>query len=507
MKKIYKSFIIVLLITILSKVASFISEVIIAYILGTTQKADAYSMIIGIHQVIYPMLNVGIWSIFLPMYKKMITLEENEKADSLINKVISLFSIISIILVICINVFAKYIIAFIANGFDAELQSECVKLLKIYSPYFIFVIISSIYAAVLQSHEKFFGSQIREVVTYLPTIFLGPILYKVYDVAGLVIALLIGSILRLLVLLPFIDWNYKFKVDLNFKDSNIINMMKSIPAVLVTTGVEQVNLLVDKMMASNLAVGAVSSLNYGNKLINVCNGLFTSAISTTIYPTMSKLIAEEKKEEFKKLMEKIIIITAIIIIPMSIVMLLLRKEIVSLVFERGQFNKESVEITSMVFAGYLIGMYYIGIKIIINNAFYSIGNAKIIMKFSIVTILVNIILNFVLIKIMGIMGLAVATSIASILYFILTIQYLNKTDYINIKNILIKLTQIYVITLITYAVGYLFKILIGNINYILVIAFTGILFVIVYVFQLRILKLDEYKEVINLIKNKIRRRE
>ena len=69
MKKIYKNFTIVFVITILSKIVSFVSEVIIAYILGTSEKADAYSMIMGIHQVMYPMLSVGIWSIFLPKYK------------------------------------------------------------------------------------------------------------------------------------------------------------------------------------------------------------------------------------------------------------------------------------------------------------------------------------------------------------------------------------------------------------------------------------------------------
>lgn len=507
MKKIYKSFIIVLLITILSKFASFISEIIIAYILGTTTKADAYSMIIGIHQVIYPMLNVGIWTIFLPMYKKMITKKNNEAANALTNKVICLFTIISIVLVIIINIFAKYIIGFVASGFDAELQEKCVELLKIYSPYFIFVIISSIYASVLQSHEKFFGSQIREVITYLPTILLGPLLYNIYDIDGLIVALVLGSILRLIVLLPFIDWNiYKFKIDFKFNDYNIKKILKQMPTVLITTGVEQLNLLIDKIMASSFGAGAVSSLSYGNKLINAFNGLFTSAISTTIYPTMSKLIAEDKRKNFEMLIEKIIIITAIVIIPISMLMLLLKEEIVSVIFERGQFNKDSVYLTSRVFAGYLIGMYYIGIKTIINNAFYSIGNTKSIMNISIITIIVNIVLNFILSKLIGMIGLAIATSVASIVYFILTIYYLDKINCLNKKNILTKLIKLYVITVIPYILGYLLLQIIKNINNILIIICVGVVFSIIYIFQLKILKLNEYKEILNYIKVKIRRK-
>lgn len=506
MKKIYKSFMIVLIVTILSKIASFISEIVIAYILGTTQKADAYSIIIGVHQVIYPMLNVGIWSIFLPTYKKIITKGNNEKANCLINKIVSLFTTISIIVVIIINIFSKQIISLIANGFNAELQKMCVELLRIYSPYFIFVIISSIYAAVLQSHDKFFGSQIREVATYLPTIFLGPWLYKLYDVRGLIIALLIGSILRLIVLLPFISWDYKFKLDLKFKNDDIKSMIKKMPSVLITTGVEQVNLLIDKIMASYLSVGAVSSLSYGNKLINAFNGLFTSAISTTVYPTMSKLIAEDRKKEFKELIEKIIIITAIIIIPLSFLMLLLRKEIVSLVFERGEFNTESVSLTATVFAGYLIGMYYIGTKTLINNAFYSIGNTKIIMNISIITIIINVILNLVLMKFFEITGLAIATSISSILYFMLAIYKLYKMDYLNMQNVVKKLVKIYAIALTTYILTYLLKKLIGNANNLILIMIIGIVFVMICILQLKKLKVKEYEDIFNLMNEKIRRK-
>lgn len=502
-KKIYKSFIIVLFITILSKIASFISELIIAYILGTSEKADAYSMIIGIHQVIYPMLSVGIWSVFLPKYKGILTKEGNEIAEKLANKVITMFIFISIVLVIIINIFAGNIIKVIATGFNVDLQTRCTSLLRIYSPYFIFVIISSIYAAILQSHDKFFGSQIREIVTYLPTIILGPILYKIYDLEGLIVALVLGSVLRLIILFPFLDFKSKFKLDFEFKDNNIKDILLKMPSVLVTTGIEQLNTLIDKMMASGLSTGSVSSLNYGNKLVNAFNGLFTSTISTILYPTMSKLVAEEKKEELKKIIENTIIIVAIIVIPISMLMILFKEEIVSIVFQRGEFNENSVEVTSMVFCGYLVGMYYIGIKQIINNVFYSIGNTKVIMYISLISIIINIILNIILAKFLMTMGLAIATSIASIVYFILALVYLNKLGYIGKRNIIKKIIKIYIISIITYLITYFIKINIKMMNEILLLLLISITFSIIYLLQLKLIKLDETKKITDLINTKI----
>lgn len=502
MKKIYKSFLIVLVMTILAKLASFVSEVIIASLLGTSAKADAYSMIIGIHQVIYPMLSVGIWSVFLPMYKKKITKLQGEDVDTFLNKVLTLFLVISICLTIFVIIFAKQIIMLVANGFSMELKEQCTILLRIYSPYFVFVIISSIYAAVLQSHDKFLGSQIREVVTYVPTIILGSIAYKLYDVKGLVILLVLGSILRLLVLIPFLNKDYKFKLKFDFKDKDIGSLLKSMPSVLVTSGIEQVNTLVDKVMASNLAVGAVSSLSYGNKLINVFNGLFTSAISTTIYPTMSKLVAEDKKDELKKLLTKIINIIGIVVLPLSILMILLRKEIVTIVFGRGNFDAESINSTSTVFLGYLIGMLYIGIKPILNNVYYSIGNTTKIMRVSIITIVVNIILNIILVKYFGIIGLGIATSIASIIYYFLLVVGLYKMKYINIKDNLINLAQLYFISLVPFFVVGLILNKSNFSNILLRIIIGGLVYMVIYFSLLTITNKEEEKELIKILSSK-----
>lgn len=508
MKKIVRSFSIVFIMTILAKIASFISEMVIAYILGTGEKADAYSMIIGIHQVIYPMLGVGIWSIFLPMYKKKIVTTESKEAEKLLNKVLTLFMIIALILIVIINVFANGIINIIANGFSDELKVRCAILLRIYSPYFLFVIISSIYAAVLQSHDKFLGSQIREVATYLPTIFLGPLLYKLYDVEGLVVALVIGSIFRLVVLVPFLKKNLIFKLDFKFKDSEISLLIRKMPSVLITSAIEQLNTLIDKVMASSLTVGAVSSLSYGNKLINAFNGMFTSAISTTVYPTLSKLYVENKKNEMKLMIERITLIEAIIVIPLSGLMILLKNEIVCFAFGRGAFNQDSINITAATFMGYLIGMYYIGAKSLINNVFYSMGYTKKIMKISFVTIICNIVLNVVFVKFMGVVGLAIASSIASIMYFILTNLQLNKMGYVNIKKIVLRLGIIYLISAITYIINMFIKNIIdNNINYIVLMVIISISFFLTYSIFIYIIKFDESKILFDMIMNKIKRRE
>ena len=208
MSSIVRNLKIVFLLTILAKIASFLSEVIIANYLGTSNKADAYSMIAGIHAVIYPMLGIGIWSIFLPKYQKQKTISNVKATKEYSDKVITIFIMLSSAIALFVFVFADWIIAIASPGFDGETKNIAASLLRIYSPYFVFSTISSVYAAMLQSHGKFLGSQLREFVSYLPTIILGPVMYLYIGVSGFAIALVIGSILRLVIQFPSINWGY-----------------------------------------------------------------------------------------------------------------------------------------------------------------------------------------------------------------------------------------------------------------------------------------------------------
>lgn len=498
MKKLFKGFIIVLIMTILSKVASFISEIIIASLLGTSSEADAYSMIVGIHQVIYPMLSVGIWSIFLPIYKKKIT-KKDDNADTYINNTLSFFIGISAILVIVILLFSNYIVMIIANGFSDEMQHLCSNLLRVYSPYFIFVVVSSVFAAILQCEDKFFASQLREVATYIPTIIIGPIMYKYYGLYGLVVALVFGSILRLAVLIPFLRKDYKFKFIFSFNNKDIKHLLKGLPNVLITSGIEQVNVLIDKIMASNLVVGSVSSLNYGNKLINVLNGLFTSAISTSLYPTMSKLVAQDRLDELKKVINKIFKIVYLVIIPISIIMIILSKQIVYIVYSRGAFDNSSVLSTSSVFLGYSIGMLFIGLKPIINNIFYSFEDTRKIMHISIITITINIVLNIIFVKYWDVAGLAIATSISAIIYFIASLNAAKKYNCIDIKTLTFDLIKVLFLCIIPTIIVLLVNVKLEKFNFYIQAIIISLLYFIIYFIEIIIFERKELQYLMNLL--------
>ena len=106
-EKVFRGTVVIVLIGILAKITSFIAEAVLAAYLGTTYQSDAYYMVNSIQLVVYPMLSVGIWKVFLPIYKEEITHGLQDEAATLTNKVITFFSAVSFLAVGLLILLAK----------------------------------------------------------------------------------------------------------------------------------------------------------------------------------------------------------------------------------------------------------------------------------------------------------------------------------------------------------------------------------------------------------------
>lgn len=442
-----KNTMIILVISIVAKICSFLWEALLAAKLGTSYQSDALYMILGIFNIIFPILDIGIWKLFLPIYKQKMVKESVKNADEFANKFETLFLIISILLVLFIIILSKPIVYLIAPGFSAELKEITIRYLKLSAPMYLLMSSSSLVGAILQCHGKFFGSQIREVASHLSKIIFFLFCYHFLGIYSAIIAYIIGSILRLLIQLPFIDWKYKFKFDFNFKDKKIIELLRSLPSVAITAAIAQINSLIDKMIASNAVEGAISCLNYGNKLVNVFSGMITTALATAVYPNMAEYAAKKDGKKMSEELKKILIISIVVIVPITFFCFFFANEIVTIVFQRGKFNAESTFLTSNIFKYYSIGMLFSGLTTILTNVFYVYGDTKTTLKVSILNVVLNIIFNIIFYHYFGIIGLAFATSLSTIICYYIRLSLLKKyvkIDYysINIESVKVLISSI-----------------------------------------------------------------
>ena len=450
-KELLKGAFIILFVSVVAKIISYITEAILASILGASDIGDAYFMVIGIQYVLYPMLSVGIWKVFLPIYKKIQVADQKVRLNMFSDTIITIFIVLSIITVGGIMSFSSRIVSVIAPGFSYDTKAMCSRLLFVSTPMYIFIVIAAIYAAMLQCHNKFFASQIREVISHLPTIIVCLFLYKKYGYISLGYGLLLGGISRLAIELFFVDWKYRFKPRVII-NKDMFAFFKAFPATFIAEGVIHLNMMIDKIMASTLATGAISVLNYGSRLTNVLSGLVSNSLATAFYPKMSELIARKQFDKLSSAVNTLIKLYCLIIIPISIGCIAFRTEIVSVAFQRGQFDGSSVAMTAGTFSCYSSGLFFLASNTIFNNILYSYGETKKTMYVSIYNLVINVIANLMLISAFKANGLAIATSIAAFLTFFIRIYYMRGLVSINLKTISIRfVTILFVSALICFA--------------------------------------------------------
>ena len=499
---IFRGTIVILAVSIIAKFASFISEAVMAAYLGTTVQSDAFYMVSGIQQVLYPMLSVGIWKVFLPLYKEKIAKKEEDQANNLANKVITIFTLISIIFAFVIFVFSDIVVAVIAPGFTGDTKSICSQLVRISAPLYIFILVSAIYASMLQAHNKFFGSKVREVISHIPSIVAAIFFYHRFGIEAMAISLVVASLLRFLIELPFVDWGYRYKPDLKLKDQNLAIMGKRLPAAFLSEGVVQINTLVDKTMASSLSTGAISSLNYGSKLMNVVSGLLSSAIATALFPQMVELIALNKREELNRLMTKILNIFAVLMIPASLACLLFSKPLVTAVFQRGAFTADSTSQTAAIFAGYCVGLFFIACNSILSNVFFGHGDTRTPLIASTVNLGANVVGNIVFIGLWGAPGLALSTSTSAIVAFTIRMILARKYITIDAKNFMSVIMRVVPASAVCCGIPTIICYLIHT-NVYLELILAAVLGIAIYFIMLKLFKVKEMDFLISLFSEKI----
>lgn len=426
MSKIIKTTFSLMVVMMISKILGFGRELVLASSYGASMYSDAYITAMNIPNVIFAIIGGCIGTALIPIYMEVYKKLGKDKSLIFMNNIINIVVIVCIIFSVLGIVFTDKIVKLFAIGFKGEQLSVAINFTRITMLGIVFTGLSYVMTAYLQTKDNFIVPGFISVPKNI--IIIASIILSIkYGPYLMIIGTLIGISMEFLFQVPFaIKAGYKYKLYIDIKDEYIKRMMYLIIPVLIGISVNQVNMLVDRTLASTLAEGSISALNYANKLNNFVIGLFISSVSAVIYPMLSKYSSEDNIEKFRYSVNKSISSVILLIIPISIGAIVLSVPIIRILFERGEFDSSATYITSIALVMYSIGMASFGINDLLGRVFYSIQDTKTPMINSAISMIINIILNFISIKYLKIAGLALSTSISSIICMILLMISLNK---------------------------------------------------------------------------------
>lgn len=502
--------IILMIITITSKVIGALRDAVLARLFGTGDVAAAFNLAMSIPVVIFSFISVGITTGFIPTYKRLEDREGYLIADRFTSNLGNIILVISLILMVICQIFAKqitYLFAFKLESGPRELTTIFTQITYFSLPA---MAVATVYRGYLNCKNEFVVPAIQGFILnffILISLFLG----KYVNVYFLAIGLTFATIAQFVPYIPAIKKRkFKWTKILNIREPEIKSMLIMAIPVIFGTSISQLNIIIDKNLSSLiLGTQGINVMNYSSKLSEFVNGIVIVSITTVAYPLLSKIASRGNIKEFKKTILDTLTSMNILVLPAMIGLAVLSEPIVRLVYEGGIFKPEDTVLTAPCLLFYALGLLAIGARDVLFKSFYSLKDTKTPTINSFYMVLVNIVTSIILSRFIGLTGLALGSTIAAYYGAITLYLRLRKKigEFSDLKIFKEENIKMIIASLLMGAFAYISFSLLNNIfgsNVSLLISI--MMSALVYLILLLLFRVKELYALLNSIKNKLSRK-
>ncbi len=490
-KKVLKSGFLISIGTLFSRVLGLFREIVTANYFGAGQAFDSFVVAFTIPNLFRRVLGEEMFErAFMPKFKRLKEQNKIAHARVFFLKVLFFTFFASVLACFLIYLFIPQLIHLIAPGLKGEGLIYAIKFAYTLIPFLFLIAFSTLLGAFLLFNGKPFVYSMAPSFLNIGTIGFLLFFYKKLGEISIVYAYLLGAFLFLLVQLPFAlkvyfslkkeDGEPVLSKDKEFK-SSLFEGGKILLLSIVNKSVE----IVDRLVASLVGSGAISSLWYSFRIIHLPFAFFSLAVSRALAPEFSKIKGRGNFNDFGKLIGKGLFINTAILLPVTLVFLLFSSEVITVFYKRGNFGQDAILLTSKAFFYYSFALLPMGTMAVLGRVYSSLENNTLPLISSVIGALINISLDFLLYKTplkQG--GIALATAISMYVQAIILLFFLPKFN-ITMKLSYFKGIGGVLLLLIPYGLSlfvlkYFLKGFSGLLFYVVFISGVGILTVIYF---------------------------
>ena len=423
MKKnsIFKTSIFIMSLIIIGKLLAFSKDIVISSFFGASMETDALFIAFNATSIIFVAFYSTISLVFLPLYNEQKLKSNPHDTNLFTSNAITVYLFITLCIMTLSIIFAPEIVSLINTSTNTESISLTVKLLRIMTISFLSTIFISFITSIQLSNEQYLAPHFMPIISSLIVIISTIVFASKYGIYVPAVA----GVFAWVVQTPLYSWlvrkNFRYSFYLNLKDENLKKMGFLFLPAFLGISIDQANIMVDTILASGLQEGSVSAINYSNRLISFSSGIFVMAIMSIMYPVFSKYVAINEIEKLNKAIQRSMRILLLVMVPITAIIIVYNQEIVSIVFQRGKFDVSATTTTASVFFFYGLGIVFLALRELFNKVFYAQKNTKTPLFISFIAVSTNIALSIILVKNMGVEGLALASSISLVVYVILQV--------------------------------------------------------------------------------------
>lgn len=366
---------------IVARGLGLLRELITLSFLGTDSvAAQAYAVANQFPDAIFFVIAGGaMGSAFIPTFTAYFANQDEVGGWRLFSGVINLLLLVLIVVAGVTAVFATPFVSFFYKQQILEnpaILPEAVLLMRVMLISTLIFGVGGIVTGALQSHQHFLFPAMAPVVYNLGIIIFGIVIKP--PQLGLAIGAVVGALGYLVVQLPTLrQKGGRYTAVLSLTDPGITKVLRLMGPRVLGLSFSRLNQFVILFLTGRFAVlsgGSLVALLAALRVTLLPQGIIGQALGTAAFPTLSTLAAQEEFDQIRKILNDALRIIYFIGLPISLLLMILSQPIITILFERGQFNAQSTQLASWALLFFGLGLVALTMLEVINRTFYALSD-------------------------------------------------------------------------------------------------------------------------------------
>jgi len=394
-----------------------IREVIFANYFGLSVEYDLYLVATVLPITINSIILYIAQNYFIPNYNSAKKNSERE-AINFTGFSVWLFFVGGLIISVILFVLSEQLFSLYIPDASAKSLESTISLFKIILIAIPVFSASSVFSAYLQARFEFRLPSLSQLLLNIAMIILVLVFHSTIGVRAIAIGYVVGAILQFLLLLYFVKKEVNFFYIKFFTKKKYLQFISgSLILIVVIESLSQLFMFSDRYFYNSVEQGGIAALNYAIHLYLLPLSIISLAISTAIFPALSKSINEETSEAEKHL-NNFFSINILLFIPITIIIIFFGDVLIRMLYERGEFTAHDSEMTYSVLKIYAFSLIFYSSYAVLNKLIYSKKLIVYLLLIAVMSISLKIILNFVFVGNLQQDGLALSSTLSYTSFFI-----------------------------------------------------------------------------------------
>lgn len=418
-KKILRAALIIGTLTLIARAGTVAKEMIVAYSFGRGDALDAFLMAFLLPSFVVALVAGVVGSALIPVFIEVDQKQGREAAERLLSNtcVISAATLAASALIL--GLFAPYYLPYLAHGFSPEKLRLTADLLYVLLPWIVLSGIAQIVTYILNAGERFALPALVPLTTPLLVIALVLAAGQSRTALTLAAGSSIGSVIEVGFLLTMLKahgtrlrWGW-------YGLNEELRIVLKQTGPLVAAGFLMASApIVGQSLAAMLPSGSVSALAYANRLVSGITGLGTVALSTATLPYFSRMAAASDWQSCWHTLKRYSTLLLATAVPFTLAFIALSRPLVRGLYQRGAFTPADADLVARLQSLLAIQIPFLMMCALLARFLSAIRRNDLLMYGSVINLMANVGLNFMLMKIWGLQGIALSTSLMQVLSFL-----------------------------------------------------------------------------------------